>query len=68
MLAVSEPIAANNASRMALQADMPVIMSIAGGPVRTGGPSGKPLSDMNPLSACVIGSKPGRDANGPWRP
>jgi flagellar biogenesis protein FliO len=36
--------------------------------VRTGWPSGKPFSDMKPLSACVIGSKPGRMAKGPWRP
>ena len=59
---------ANSASKMALQADIPVAMSTIGDPVRTGGPSGKPFSDMKPLSACVIGSKPGRDANGPLRP
>ena len=42
---------------------MPVAKSTIGGPVRTGSPSGKPFSDMKPLSACVIGSKPGRSAN-----
>src|SRR5215475_9805209 len=57
-----------NASRIALQADIPVAMSTIGGPVLTGGPSGKPFKDMNPLSACVIGSKPGREAKGPLRP
>ena len=51
---------ASNASRIALQADIPVARSTIGGPVRTGCPSGKPFSDMKPLSACVIGSNPGR--------
>ena len=41
---------------------MPVAMSTIGGPVRTGSPSGNPFNDMKPLSAWVIGSKPGRSA------
>jgi hypothetical protein len=57
-----------SASRIALHADMPVAMSTIGGPVRTGSPSGNPFSDMKPLSACVIGSNPGRKANSPLRP
>jgi len=52
------PMAAHNA----------VPRSMAATPSRAGGPSGCPVTDMIPLSACSTGSYPGQSCFGPRGP
>ena len=47
---------ATRAASTAWAAYMPAMMSTSDTPVRMGGPSGSPVSDMKPLSPCATGS------------
>src|SRR5947207_13491519 len=61
-------VRASSASVTPCAADMPATRSAIDVPIFTGGPSGKPVMSINPLSACTTRSYPARPPSGPDSP